>query len=75
MLAEYIVAVNAALCGVLALMELWRGEEWGTGMVVGGGYLPGLVFVVVMWARRELRPMDLGELEKLRLRGQGPSLQ
>jgi hypothetical protein len=75
LLGEYIVPVNAVLCGILALTELWKGEEWGKGMAVGGGYLPGLVFVVVMWARRELRPMDLGELERLKLRGQGPSVQ
>jgi hypothetical protein len=39
-------------------------------MTVGGGYMPGLVFSVVMWARRELRVVDMGELERLRYRSQ-----
>lgn len=70
-LARYIVPGNAALCGVLAIFELWKGREWSEGLSIGGGYLPGLVLAVVLWARRELRVVDLGELERLRVRNQG----
>jgi hypothetical protein len=35
-------------------------------MAIGGGYVPGLILTVVLWARRELRVVDLGELERLR---------
>jgi len=70
-LAGYIVPGNAALCGVLAIFELWKGREWSEGLSIGGGYLPGLVLAVVLWARRELRVVDLGELERLRVRNQG----
>jgi len=71
MLAKYMVPANAALCGILAFAELWKGREWSEGMGVGGGYLPGLIFAVVLFARRELRTMDLSELERLRDRQKG----
>jgi hypothetical protein len=71
LLAKYTVPVNAALCAILAVAELWKGREWSDGMSIGGGYLPGLIFVVVLWARRELRVVDLGELERLKLRSRG----
>ncbi|KAF1960162.1 hypothetical protein CC80DRAFT_489374 [Byssothecium circinans] len=70
-LARYAVPVNAALCVVLAVVELAQGRSWGEGMTIGGGYVPGFVMAVVMFARRELRVMDLGELEKLRYRTKG----
>ena len=64
LLARYIVPVNGVVCGVLALLELLRGREWREGMMVGGGYLPGLVLSVVLWARRELRSVDMSGLQE-----------
>ena len=66
LLARYIVPGNGVVCGLLTLLELVRGREWREGMMVGGGYLPGLVLTVVLWARRELRVVDMSELETLR---------
>jgi hypothetical protein len=66
--ATYIVPTNAAICVFLAMLELWRGRTWGEGIMVGGGYLPGFVMSVVLWLRRELRVMDMSELEKLKYR-------
>ncbi|PSN64008.1 hypothetical protein BS50DRAFT_576634 [Corynespora cassiicola Philippines] len=71
LVARYIVPVNAALCAALALMEVWQGREWSEGVTIGGGYVPGVIMMVVMFARRELRTVDLGELEKLRYRSKG----
>lgn len=65
-IARYIVVANGALCAVLGVAEMLQGRAWGEGMTVGGGYLPGLVFTVVMFARRELRAVDMSELERLR---------
>ena len=65
-LEKYIVSANGLLCVILAVVELFQGRTWGEGMTVGGGYLPGLVMTVVMFARRELRTMDMTELERLR---------
>lgn len=70
-LTKYTIPVNAGLCIVLALAELWQGRGWTEGMAIGGGYLPGFIMAVLMWARRELRVVDLGELEKLRYRSKG----
>lgn len=71
LVAEYIIAANGALCAVLAVVEMLQGRTWGEGMTVGGGYLPGLVFAVVMFARRELRAVDMSELERLRYQSKG----
>ena len=71
LVARYIVPVNAALCAALALVEVWQGREWSEGVTIGGGYVPGVIMMVVMFARRELRTVDLGELEKLRYRSKG----
>ncbi|KAF2635145.1 hypothetical protein P280DRAFT_437611 [Massarina eburnea CBS 473.64] len=71
MLAKYLVPVNAVLCGILAVMELLQGRALSEGMTIGGGYVPGFVMAVVMFARRELRVVDLGELERLRYRTKG----
>lgn len=71
MLAKYVVPINGALCILLALVELWQGREWREGMTIGGGYVPGFIMAIVMWARRELRVVDLGELERLRYRTKG----
>ena len=65
-LARYAVPGNGVVCGLLALLELIQGREWREGMMIGGGYLPGLVLTVILWARRELRVVDMSELEKLR---------
>jgi len=66
---EYIVPVNGVLCALSTGWELWQNRAWSEGITVGGGYLPVLVWVVIMWARRELRTVDLGELERLRYQG------
>ncbi|KAJ8112969.1 hypothetical protein OPT61_g4791 [Boeremia exigua] len=66
LLARYIVPVNGGVCGLLAVLELFQGREWREGMMIGGGYLPGLVLTVLLWARRELRAVDMGELQRLR---------
>lgn len=71
LLAKYIVPANGLLCVLLAIGELWQGRSWSEGMSIGGGYVPGLVMAVVMFARRELRTVDLGELERLRYRTKG----
>jgi hypothetical protein len=68
LVAKYVVSANGAICVLLALLELWQGRTWSDGMMVGGGYLPGFVLSVVLWARRELRTVDMGELEKLKYR-------
>ncbi|KAH7094633.1 hypothetical protein FB567DRAFT_510643 [Paraphoma chrysanthemicola] len=64
--AKYIVPANAAICIVLAVVELLRRRGWSEGIEIGGGYLPGFVMSVVLWLRRELRVMDMSELEKLK---------
>lgn len=66
LLERYIVPGNAVVCGVLAVLEMMRGREWREGMMVGGGYVAGLVLVVVLWARRELRGVDMSELEGMK---------
>ncbi|KAF2625400.1 hypothetical protein BU25DRAFT_412837 [Macroventuria anomochaeta] len=66
LLAQYIVPANGVVCGLLVLLELIQGREWREGMMIGGGYLPGLVLTVVLWARRELRVVDMSELQQLR---------
>ena len=40
-------------------------------MVVGGGYVPGVVLGVILWARRELRAVDMVELERARVVREG----
>lgn len=64
-LAQYIVPANGAVCGLLAMLELVQGREWREGMMIGGGFISGLVLTVVLWARRELRVVDMNELERL----------
>lgn len=66
LLAQYVIPANSAVCGLLALLELVQGRQWREGMMIGGGYLPGLVLTVVLWARRELRVVDMSELQQLR---------
>jgi hypothetical protein len=69
LIATYIVPVNAAVCILLAIAEVCLGARtWSEGVVIGGGYLPGLVLGVVLWARRELRVVDMTELERLKAR-------
>jgi hypothetical protein len=68
LVAKYIVSANGVMCVLLALLELWQRRTWSEGIMVGGGYLPGFVLSVVLWARRELRVVDMGELEKLKYR-------
>lgn len=68
---RYIVPVNGAICVILALWEFWQRRSWSEGVIVGGGFAPGLVLGVILYARKELRVLDLGELEGLRYRYQG----
>lgn len=65
-LARYAVPGNGAVCGLLAIVELYQGRAWREGMMIGGGYLPGLVLTTILWARRELRVVDMSELQQLR---------
>jgi hypothetical protein len=65
------VRLNAALCIGLAVHEVARGRAWSEGMVIGGGYVPGVVLGVIVWARRELRAIDLVELERARIVREG----
>jgi len=39
--------------------------------MAGGGLVPGFVFGVILFARTQLRPVDVGSLEKLRYRYKG----
>ncbi|KAF1839224.1 hypothetical protein BDW02DRAFT_540106 [Decorospora gaudefroyi] len=66
---DYIVLVNRAVCGLLALFEVWLARDWSEGFMVGGGYLPGLICMVVLWARTELRIIDMDGLEKMNAQG------
>jgi hypothetical protein len=67
LIAKYIVPANAAVCVLLAIVEVCFGARtWSEGVMIGGGYLPGLVLSVVLWARRELRVVDMTDLEKLK---------
>ncbi|KAF2740706.1 hypothetical protein EJ04DRAFT_163534 [Polyplosphaeria fusca] len=68
---RYLVVTNAVICGMLAAWELWQGRTWSEGMMIGGGFVPGFILCVILWARKELRVVDLGELEKLRYRQRG----
>jgi hypothetical protein len=71
LLAQHVVRLNAALCVALAVHEVAQGRPWSEGMVVGGGYVPGVVLGVILWARRELRAVDLVELERARVVREG----
>ncbi|KAF2223500.1 hypothetical protein BDZ85DRAFT_110257 [Elsinoe ampelina] len=68
--ALYLPVLNAGLAGALALFGtvLWR-----KGDVVGGlwGVVPAAVYAVVMVARRELVPLDIEGLEKMRYEYKG----
>lgn len=73
LLADNIVVANRAVGGALALLELWQGAEWSEGFMVGGGYLPLLICMIVLWARTELRIIDMDSLKKLKAEGSGKS--
>ncbi|KAG8631696.1 hypothetical protein KVT40_000836 [Elsinoe batatas] len=68
--ALYLPILNGVLAGVLALfgVVLWR-----KGDVVGGlwGVVPAAVYAVVMMARRELVPLDIEGLERMRYEYKG----
>ncbi|KAF1849831.1 uncharacterized protein K460DRAFT_399940 [Cucurbitaria berberidis CBS 394.84] len=66
LLAEYIVTVNRAVCGILALFETWQARAWSEGLMIGGGYLPGLICMIILYARTELRIIDVNGLERLK---------
>ncbi|EUC50035.1 hypothetical protein COCMIDRAFT_32606 [Bipolaris oryzae ATCC 44560] len=72
-IAENIITVNRALCGILALSEVWVERDWSQGFMVGGGFLPGLICFVVLWARTELRIIDMDALEELNNKAAGQS--
>ncbi|KAI4700062.1 hypothetical protein J4E81_004098 [Alternaria sp. BMP 2799] len=64
-IADSIVPINRAVCGLLALYEVWQGRGWGEGLMVGGGFLPGVICMIILWARTELRIIDMDTLEKM----------
>jgi hypothetical protein len=64
-----IVMVNRAVCGLLALYEVWLARDWSEGFKVGGGFLPGVICLVILWARTELRIIDMNALEKINAQG------
>ncbi|CBX91947.1 hypothetical protein LEMA_P046530.1 [Plenodomus lingam JN3] len=61
-LAQWLVVGNRALCGVLALYDVFLGTAWADRLAVGGGFLPGLVCMLILWARTELRIIDVEQL-------------
>ena len=71
LLSQHVVRANAGVCVALAVREVVRGRAWSEGMVVGGGYVPGVVLGVILWARRELRAVDMVELERARVVREG----
>jgi hypothetical protein len=70
-LAKYIVSANAGICLMLVILEFFSNREWSESLAIGGGFLPGFVLSVVLWARNELRVVDMGELEKLKFASKG----
>ncbi|CAG5182297.1 uncharacterized protein ALTATR162_LOCUS10091 [Alternaria atra] len=64
-IGDYIVPINRAVCGLLALYEVWLARDWSEGFMVGGGFLPGVICLVILWARTELRIIDMDVLEKM----------
>lgn len=69
LLAGYIVTVNRAMCGFLALYEVWLGGEWIQGLMIGGGFLPGVICMVILYARTELRIIDVEQLRRWQDKG------
>ena len=65
-LADYLTTANRAVGGVLALREAWMGDD-ERGLRFGEGYLPLLICLVVLWARTELRIIDMSSLERLKM--------
>ncbi len=65
-LAAYLTKGNIVVAGCLAVHEACWGSEWGHRFMIEGGYLPVLICFVVLWARRELRVIDMSGLERLK---------
>ncbi|KAI8934087.1 hypothetical protein NX059_008849 [Plenodomus lindquistii] len=63
-LAQWIVIVNRAVCGLLALSEVWKAGDWMQGLGIGGGFLPGIICLVILYARTELRIIDMDQLNR-----------
>lgn len=68
---RHIVPLNGVLSAVLAVREGLAGTGWREGLAGGGGYVPAFVFLLVLVARTQLRPVDVGGLERLRYRYKG----
>lgn len=68
---RHVVPLNGVLSAVLAVREGLAGTGWREGLAGGGGYVPAFVFLLVLVARTQLRPVDVGELERLRYRYKG----
>lgn len=64
-IGDYIMPINRAVCGLLALYEVWLARDWSEGFMVGGGFLPGVICLVILWARTELRIIDMEVLDKI----------
>jgi len=67
---EYLPWLNGGLCGVLAFIAVL---EWRKGRVDAAwrSAVPGIIFVIVMSARRQMRPLDVDGLERLRYEYKG----
>jgi hypothetical protein len=64
-LRKYIDHLNAGVCVILALQAV-RAKQKGLTDEVWLAVLPSFVFLLLFLARMQLRPVDVGELEKLR---------
>jgi len=62
---EYLPWMNGALGAVLSFMA-WADYRRGRPEDVWKGLLPAVVFAIIMFARTQMRPLDVGGLERLR---------
>ena len=64
---RWLSILNAALCVLIFMATVVRSGEWDwSDNMLWLGMAPGVVYGVVMVARREMRAVDVGQLETLR---------